>query len=121
MKLKTDSCSIGAGKESFSDFFRSYRSLNYFSATLSGYTVRDIYLLVPFLPRRQIDGDGGTCSVPSCNASQTAGCCCAGQQLPDQIRAAGDCIVWCHFKIQEHFKIHFSHLSAIYEEHRSML
>ena len=48
----------------------------------------------------------------SFDASGTA-YCCADQQLPDQIRAAWDCIVWCHFKIQEHFKIHFSHHSHL--------
>ena len=50
--------------------------------------------------------------MPPFDASGTA-CCCADQQLPDQIQAAWDCIVWCHFKIHEHFKVHFSYLSHL--------
>jgi len=97
--------------------FCFYMSLGYSCTTLSGH----VYLFIcSFFSWRQIDGDGATCFLSSCTASETA-CCCADQQLPDQIRAAWDCIIWCHFKIQKRFKIHFSHLSNIYEEHRSML
>ena len=109
MKLKTDSCSIEVGQNHFLDFSAAIGHLIISPWHYSG-TIFIYWFYFCHIGR--LMAMEGTYFMPSFDASGTA-CCCADQQLPDQIRAAWDCIVWCHFKIQEHFKIHFSHHSHL--------
>ena len=56
MKLKTDSCSIEVGQNHFLDFSAA---IGHLIISPWHYLGTDIYLLVSFLPYRQIDGNGG--------------------------------------------------------------
>ena len=56
MKLKTDSCSIEVGQNHFLDFSAA---IGHLIISSWHYPDTDIYLLVSFLPYRQIDGNGG--------------------------------------------------------------